>query len=244
MNIIHRVIPILLLAVSLSAQTYEKVLVPIQPSTLNGALNTSWRTILVELSDDDAVVNLKCNVPVCVPIAPHGGVLVEANAAADPAFLYVPSAQAAHVHLAVRALVMSGTEHPMMDIPLPRTSDFTTGVFHLQAIPFNRDYRQSLRVFDLDGIDGATVRVRIYTTSTDPVVDTVLVLHRPSASDIEGRPGAPAFAAVHNLAQTFPAIGNADLAMIDIQPLTPGLQIWAFVTSTNNVTQQFNHFVN
>src|SRR5258707_2341470 len=32
---------------------------------------------------------------------------------------------------------------------------------------------------------------------------------------------------------------RSDLAMIDIQPLTPGLQIWAFVTSTNNVTQQF-----
>lgn len=244
MNIIHRAIPILLLAVSLSAQTYEKVLLPVQPSTLNGALNSSWRTILAEQSDDDAVVDLKCNVPVCVPIAPHGGVLVEANAAADPAFIYVPSAQAANVHFALRTIVMSETAHPMMDIPLPGTSDFTTGVFHLQAIPFNRGYRQSLRVFDLDGVDGATVRVRIYTGSTDPVADIVLVLHRPPSSDIDGRPGAPAFAAVHNLAQTFPAIGNDDLAMIDIQPLTPGLQIWAFVTSTNNTTQQFNHFVN
>jgi len=44
--------------------------------------------------------------------------------------------------------------------------------------------------------------------------------------------------------KTFPAIGNADLAMIDIEPITPGVQIWAFVTSTNNLTQQFNHFVN
>ena len=132
----------------------------------------------------------------------------------------------------------------MMDIPLARAADFTAGVFHLQAIPFNRDYRQSLRIFDLDGMDGATVRVRIFTTGNDPVVDTVLVLHRPSSPDVDGRPGAPAFAAVHNLAQTFPAIGNADLATIDIEPLTPGMQIWAFVTSTNNLTQQFNHFVN
>ncbi len=124
MNIIHRAIPILLLAVSLSAQTYERVLLPIQPSTLNGALNSSWRTILAERSDDDAVVDLKCNVPVCVPIAPHGAVLVEANAAADPAFLYVPSAQAAHVHFALRTIVMSEAARPMMDIPLPTCRPF------------------------------------------------------------------------------------------------------------------------
>jgi hypothetical protein len=244
MNIVRRALPVLLVAASLSAQTYDKILLPIQPSTLNGAFNSSWHTLLAEQSDDDATVQLKCNVPVCVPIAPHGSVIVQSNASADPAFIYVPSAQSAHVHFALRTVVINDTARPMMDIPLARAADFTASVLHLQAIPFNRDYRQSLRIFDLDGLDGATVRVRIFTTSTDPVVDTVLVLHRPSSPDVDGRPGAPAYAAVHNLAQTFPAIGNADLAAIDIEPLTPGMQIWAFVTSTNNVTQQFNHFVN
>jgi len=244
MNAIYRTLPILFFAATLSAQTYDKVLLPIQPSTLNGAFNSSWHTLLAERSDDDATVQLKCNVPVCVPLAPHGSVIVQSNASADPAFIYVPSAQAAHVDFALRTVVVSETARPMMDIPLARAADFTAGVFHLQAIPFNRDYRQSLRIFDLDGMDGATVRVRIYTAGTDPVVDTVLVLHRPSSPDVDGRPGAPAYTAVHNLAQMFPAIGNADLAMIDIEPLTPGVQIWAFVTSTNNATQQFNHFVN
>ena len=130
-----------------------------------------------------------------------------------------------------------------MEIPIARESDFTSGVFHIQAVPINPDSRQSLRIYDLDGVDGTAVRVRIYTTSSDPVVDTVVFLHKPSTPDVDGRPGAPAFATLNSLATQFPDIATSEIAMIDLQPLTAGARIWGFVTSTNNATQQFNHFV-
>ena len=90
---------------------------------------------------------------------------------------------------------------------------------------------------------GCDVRVRIFTTTADAVVDTVLFLHKPAVPDLDGRPASPAFLAVHDLMAVYPELASGDLAMIDIQPLTAGVRIWAFVTSTHNVTQQFNHFV-
>jgi hypothetical protein len=235
--------PILLLATSLFAQSYDKVLLPIQPSTISGAFGTTWHTVLAERSDNDSAVMLKCYAGACTPNIPQGGVLFQSSGSGDPAFIYVPSDHTASVLLALRTTVTSGSENATMEIPIAHASDFMPGVVRLQAIPLDRDFRQTLRIYDLDGVDGTAVRVRIYTTSSDPAVDTVVILHTPAIPSVDGLPGAPAFATINNLTIAFPAIATADIANIDVEPMTTGVSIWAFVTSTNNVTQQFNHFV-
>lgn len=230
------------LVVPVFAQTFERVLIPIQPSLISGAQGSTWLTVVVEKNDSDHRVELQCYAPACVSLAAGQSTIVQAHASPDPAFIYLPADQASSVQIGLRTIATaSDGKQVMMEIPVAHESDFTAGVLHLLFVPFDQGYRQSLRIFDLDGTDGSVVRLRIFTASTTPDVDTTLVLRRPPTPDVNGRPGAPAAITIANLAAAYPALKTGQ-AYLDVEPVTPGLRIWAFMTTTNNATQQFNHF--
>ena len=229
------------LAVPILGQSFERVLLPIQPSAISGAAGSTWTTLVVERNNSDHAIELQCFAPACASLQAGAATIVQAHAAPDPAFIYVSSGELANVQLGLRTIATaSDGKEAMMEIPVARESDFTAGVVHLQFVPFDEGFRQTLRIFDLDGVDGSVVRLRIFTSSITPIVDTELVLHRPSTPDVNGRPGAPAMVMLGNLRSTYP--GLTGQGYIDIEPVTPGLRIWAFMTQTNNVTQQFSHF--
>ena len=240
-----KMLPVVILSflvVPVFGQTSERILIPIQPSLISGALGSTWLTVVAEKNDSDHPVELQCYAPACVSLAAGQTTIVQAHVSPDPAFIYLPADQASNIHIGLRTIATaSDGKQVMMEIPVAHESDFKAGVLHLLFVPFDQEYRQSLRIFDLDGMDGSVVRLRIFTTSATPDVDTTLVLRRPPTPDVNGRPGAPAAITISNLGAVYPALKTGQ-AFVDIEPVTPGLRIWAFMTTTNNTTQQFNHF--
>src|SRR5438477_7058474 len=109
----------ILVTASLSAQSFEKILLPIQPSAISGAFNSKFNTLLAERSDSDQAVQLQCRTAACESLQPHGAVLIQANGSADPAFVYVPSDQASSVFFALRTIATTGDgARTTMEIPI------------------------------------------------------------------------------------------------------------------------------
>jgi hypothetical protein len=86
------------------------------------------------------------------------------------------------------------------------------------------------------------VRLQIFSHG-DQFVDTVVTLHQASGETVGSSPARPATFEINNLRDAFPELAKVLVADIVITPETRDAHIWAFVTSTNNDTQQFNHFV-
>jgi len=57
---------------------------------------------------------------------------------------------------------------------------------------------------------------------------------RPPAPGDTGR--SPGYAEIGDLSQIAP-LGNASRLAVEVEPLTPGLRIWSFVSVTNNETE-------
>ena len=105
-------------------------------------------------------------------------------------------------------------------------------------------FRHVLRIYELDAREReASVRVRMYrivpenrepNATPDPLLGQAVVgLRFPLPQLLDAHPG---YAAVSDLSTIAP-LGNEDRVRLEIEPVTPGLRIWAFVTVVNNETQ-------
>lgn len=161
-------------------------------------------------------------------------------------FIYLNSVGADQIGLALRFRDLSrqattaGTE-----LPAPRESAFRIGRFELADVPVDAGFRQTLRIYELDGTPrDASVRVRAYRIDPsheqpygDP--DELLgesVLALSFAPPLGPRFDHPGYAQVTDLSTLAPR-GDAEHLRLEIEPVTPGLRLWAFVTVIHNETQ-------
>jgi hypothetical protein len=71
---------------------------------------------------------------------------------------------------------------------------------------------------------------------SNPIAEVVLE-PRGGAPVAPGFSGKPAYAEIADLVEAFPQIAAYERLRIRIEPLTPGMRYWAFVTITDNMTQ-------
>ena len=123
------------------------------------------------------------------------------------------------------------------EVRVARESDFRTAELSLLNIPLDARFRQSLRIYDADSVDGSVV-VNVYAMDgTTPLASKIVQLRSPNPCN-RYEPCAsddPAFAMVDLLA-LFPEAAGQQRVRADIVPVN-GARIWAFVTITNNQTQ-------
>jgi len=121
------------------------------------------------------------------------------------------------------------------EIPVVRESAFRTSTLHLLAIPTDSRFRLLLRVYEVNATH-AEFALRVYDDSTGEQVDErILTLMAPP----QGTPHfQPAYAQVSDLASHSELTSGGTLR-IEIQPLTAGSAFWAFISITNNDTQEF-----
>lgn len=149
-------------------------------------------------------------------------------------------------------------------VPVVREKDIYTGKLQLLNIPVNADFRAALRVYDFDttGSDTQLVRVRIFDmcgigrfdntvpfpcTPATPLVDTTISLVPAGPNGSSSMPAYPATAMIGDLVSNFPQLAalpprpgedtGIPRVRIDIDPITPGLRFWAFISVTHNATQ-------
>jgi hypothetical protein len=228
---------------------YEQVLVPINPSLIQGADGARW---LVELTIANAGfddISLFCFTGTCTPIEAHDILRVNTapSDAIRPGLLYVPTSQARRASFALRSrnsTPNSDEQDFVSEIPVVRENDFRSSIVEIPAVPIEMNYRHMLRVYDANANEGASVRVRIFgmtvgQLAATPVASMELTLRtsRGSASPY-ALPDEPSWAALPDFSD-LPGVRNFQEVHIRVEALDANMNIWAFATATSNTTQRF-----
>ncbi len=238
---------------------YNRVLVPISVANVPGANGSLWTTELwaVNATAETAkVAALPCilaPLSLCEPtfellperstkIAPMGTAENPGVLLLVPAGLALRTAFTLHVRDLNRQSESWGAE-----IPVVRERDFFTASAHLPNVPFGGEYRQTLRIYALlDNAASARFRVKMYEvtgTRDDRLLrDDVVTLFAPPSSPPNMLNNPLAQIALTDMFLI--EIGGVERVRISIEPmtdplaLTPPVPYWAFVSITNNETQQ------
>ncbi|HEX9983626.1 MAG TPA: hypothetical protein VGF69_10205 [Thermoanaerobaculia bacterium] len=246
-------------AVALTPPPYERVLVPLSVADAPGANGSLWTTefsivngatVGGSLSPRPCIAGtgpLPCLETILLP--PNRTVRVPPFGTPEaPGVLFLVSAWTAPVTsftLHVRDLSRQG-ESWGAEVPVVRERDFFTGMVNMTSIPFGADYRQTLRVYALlDNGGSARFRVKLY--AVEAAEDRLL---REEVITLDPPPPPPPNRLATPLAQTTitalfaGGAAGATRVRVSIEPVTDPLALaqphryWAFVSVTNNVTQQ------
>lgn len=235
----------------------EKVLVPVFASEpLPGVNGSLWTTDLWASNSGEEISTVggivwDCLLPECfspAPLPPEVTIRTAPLAidALRGTLLTVDSDHPEQTAFGLRFRDLSrqattwGTE-----LPLPRQSAFRSSRFSLVDVPVTDGFRQTLRIYELDGTPrSALVRVRLFridenrhwvSEGPDELIgEAVRTLSFKTPDDLIEYPG---YAAVTDLSTIVP-LGDAERLRIEIEPVTEGLRLWAFVTVIHDETQQ------
>jgi hypothetical protein len=122
------------------------------------------------------------------------------------------------------------------EIPVVRESEFRMGNIELLNVPVQPRFRSTLRIYNVDSVEGGVV-VAVYSMNGRELVLTTVEL-RSNAPCARFEPCAsddPAFAVINDLAAAFPQIAAEERIRVEVRPNGRG---WAFISITNNDTQQ------
>ncbi len=252
---------LLLIAQVTSAQPagFEKVLFPIvipiaapQP----GALGSRWITDLAVLNRGDVEVPMAGSFACFLCRQPHGllpGVTYEIvpippGSYLGGSFLFIDSRYIDRVSFGLRVRDISRQADGFgSEIPVVHEREFRTDGVSILSVPNLPNARVTLRVYGFNPAIPGTVVVRVYEQRLSLVVN--LYPNTPADSLISERTYPVTYIAGNNdppESGNFPRYAQisdlllpaTSLARIDVVPITPGFRIWAFVTVTNNDTQQ------
>jgi hypothetical protein len=155
--------------------------------------------------------------------------------------LWIPRNQADDLHFALHARDSSRTtENIGSEILVVREDELLREV-HLLNVPVRPGFRQTLRVYDIAAGGTSCVGVHFYSKTNEYLGFRGLLLSSPDASCFDPNshctPSRPRYGEISDFPpRNLPA--SIDSVRISISTLDPGARLWAFVSVTNNVTQQ------
>jgi hypothetical protein len=218
-----------------SSEAFDRLLLPVFIPTTPGAFSSQFISRFTMLNKADAPLDvygvrfpcfIECPSPetMATTIEKDNAVTNLLQTGHPGTFLFVPKGRADDFTGTLRVQDLSrqaetwGTE-----IPIVRDRDFTTGTTNLLDVPLHEGFRETLRVYAAtDGL----VRARVYETADSPGLLSEQIIPLRAPKDIHD-PGYGELGLY--------IAGN--VGRIEIEPLTPGLRYWAFVSVTNNETQ-------
>lgn len=119
------------------------------------------------------------------------------------------------------------------EIPVVRDSQLFARTFSIPNVPADARYRLTLRLYDLDGVEGV-FSLRIYTNGAPyPTVTESIALTAQESLRNGG------FAIVNDLIAKYPQLAGSGPLRVEIDPLIRhgARSAWGFITVTNNDTQ-------
>jgi hypothetical protein len=123
-----------------------------------------------------------------------------------------------------RSATSAGTE-----IPIVRETSFKTEAFDILGVPVDPRFRLVFRLFEMN-LDRARFTVRVFDQATNALISaTLLTTSTPPQTSFRFQPGFAEMA--------IPDV-TAGTVRLEIEPLTKGAAFWAYVSVTNNDTQQ------
>jgi len=233
---------------------WERLLIPLTGTDVPGANGAVWRTettaILLAPTEIHPTYCTRGPVPCEVPYPlnlPFDAQRIGPYVRGDwpnGQFVYLRTGEAAKLRLDSRVYDLSRTEQTAgSEIPIVREHEFSAEPLAITGIPLATHYRHTLRVYDLEGRDGARVAIHLYAGGEiTPRASTTGTLVLPAnAIPLDNHlPSHPAYLQLDPL--TLDSLAGATNMRIDIEPLDAGLRIWAFVSVTNNQTHHVTTF--
>lgn len=228
-----------------SGSEFEQILLPLVGDQSVGAFGSTWKTevILHNASTDDIPLRgANCSPLILTPcplfhLPPLSTVTSTIFNAPDfeGAFLYVPRVHDSDVDVLIRVQDTSRKAQTWgATLPIVRPIDFRRSV-RLNGVPTDTHFRSTLRIYGYS-VSNDFVAVRIFDpASPQPLVETDLPLRVWNPSDDR----FPSYARLDFLSDAFHQIQGHETVRVEIQSnTTPPKPIWAFLTVTNNDTQQ------
>jgi hypothetical protein len=241
-------------AASVSAQVPEGFTAVLFPLALyddvRGASGSLWRTTFsivnvgfepAQLAVPHACINCSSGALALRPNITYNTVPVEGRDGIPGALLFIDEDQAENVRFGVNVRDVSRQADNLgVEIPVARERDFRTDSITLLRIPRDQRYRYHLRLYSLNG--GQATVTAFEETETlpggelgfpdDVQLGTTTVTMVNNAKQF--RFAYPYFAQL----TTIPGLsGNSERSVrIDVVPAA-GVSVWAFLTITNNITQ-------
>jgi len=140
------------------------------------------------------------------------------------------------------------------EIPVVHEREFKTAAIELFEVPLEARFRETLRIYDPDARQQAEVRLRFFRLRypggqpdyTEPeIFSVVMPLLVPAGSvgtlsngRLEGSPDFPLQPGYAQLdLSSIAELQNMGTVRVEVEPVSPALRFWAFVSVTNNDTQ-------
>lgn len=248
---------LLSLAVSASADDYVRYLVPTVATNITGANGSTWVTELTIHNPRERELGILGDVcsgspfvtPPCADIffiRPQTSRAVQLQPSpfgTDGAFLYVPvdpTYPTTPMTLRVRDLSKNATSFGT-EVPIARLTDFVQLVT-ITDVPTDSRFRATLRIYNSSEAP-REVQVRVFTLEGNtPIAEQRVQLKGIVTVAPDLTPLHPAYAQLDPLSAAVRAAGPRvrieidDPARVIVSPPPP--PIWAFVSITNNETQQ------
>lgn len=230
---------------------YERLLLPIYlDGNVPGSNNSLWATqfwIRNVSANPLTLAPWPCEGQVCLPVFPPSRGLDPGESVMNlpPLFkpptnnparlLYVNAEKDVATNLRVfdlsRERVDAGTE-----IPVVKEHDLLTATAHLLAVPLNERSRLMLRIYELTQME-SRFRIRLSIqhegTAAQQLRDFELTATTNEPGPFRAQPAYAGYSAFQ-----IPQDGPTGLVRFEIEPLSPGVRFWAFVSVTNNETQR------
>ncbi len=237
------------------AQELEMALVPIAMTsvTIPGGHGSQWKTAFVAYNSSDNEVFVRYLDALCLHISPcPEGVMLDPNhvsrrfrwaqgpdaGSSTPhgvLIYYAPEeAEDLHFHLRIRDITREA-ESAGTEIPVVRETEFRSEAIHLLEIPTAAPFRSHLRLYGPDGVGGSFL-ISFFDQDTNLLIAQEEIVLEPHVSGFSRF--FPDYAEIARITERHPALQNSDHFRIAIEPIMPGFRFWAFVSITNNETQQ------
>ncbi|HEX2059382.1 MAG TPA: hypothetical protein VHK90_01445 [Thermoanaerobaculia bacterium] len=237
----------LVLAFPVVAEDYEQLLLPVAPSVVHCARDSRFETRLIAYNGNEGAPRTLCPAGRCLVMQPNTGVEFTGDYAGGvplPVYMYVPKAEAEKMRFSLM-VEASELNHPedraYTELPVVRASDFREGKMEFVGVKLDKDFRQTIRTYGLDGEKSGHLMMRVYSLVTGELEHSCLhyvgPLPGPIEKTAEGRQLRPAFGMECDMSEHVHSHGQR--VRIELEPLTPGLKYWAFMSITNNKTQHF-----
>lgn len=244
---------------------FERVLVPIAVSgEVPGAFGSRWVGRLAITNTSSERVGIYgydpypggCGIATCPPVpTTPPGVTFFAGVSPGPttqgAILKIERGRAAAVHFNLRIQDLSRQSQTWgTEIPIVRESRLADGPVELLDVPLADAFRSLLRVYDFGAVAGALVSVRFYRIH--PEIESPVAIARPNgpadallaeeviALRVDRRGDDRAYDIGYAELPTFASrteFAGVQRVRVEVQPITPGTRLWAFMSVTNNETQ-------
>jgi hypothetical protein len=225
----------------------ERILLPITVINAPGAFGSSWSSQGSQFRDVDQSVFV---LPSCEPPCDDpGGPTSQHTFGIDffrtrpgettGSIMYVERAFAADVYLSL--MLREASTGETVELPVVREGSFITHKFQILDVTNPAPGKRiTLRVYGIDPDVLGRVEVRVFVEGTeqlarDDIYDLQVV--QRIYSNPAGTYSVPVRPPVAEISYYAPLTDAPYLLRFEIEPLTPGMAIWGFVSVTDNATQ-------